>query len=98
MKSISVEELLKLDTNNITIIDVREIDEFQSGHINGVTNIPAAGLFYNPDKFLDIHNHYYLICESGGRSSAVCNQLTELGYNVTNVSGGMSMFRLLKGE
>jgi rhodanese-related sulfurtransferase len=32
------------------------------------------------------------MCQSGGRSSRVCGQLKNMGYDVINVSGGMGSY------
>ena len=35
---------------------------------------------------------YYIVCQSGGRSSMVCSELTNKGYDVVNVAGGVGSY------
>ena len=72
------------------LIDVREKEEFDAGHIEGAVNIPRGVLEFKigeavPDKPANI----IVQCASGGRS-ALCGQaLHALGYaNVRNLEGG----------
>src|SRR5690625_485327 len=72
----------------LTIIDVREDDEVETGVIPGVIHIPLGEV---PTKIeeLDQNEHYYIICRSGGRSGKACDYLIEKGYHATNIAGGM---------
>src|SRR3989442_3160590 len=51
----------------IKVLDVREPDEYQIAHINGVPLIPLGAL---PQRFteLDPNQQYYIHCKMGGRS------------------------------
>lgn len=91
MKTISPEELLaKMETSDqIHLIDVREADEVATGIIPGAEHIPL-GLIEDKYQDLDKSKEYVLICRSGGRSSKACQFLEGQGFNVTNMSGGMS--------
>ncbi|MGH8370977.1 MAG: rhodanese-like domain-containing protein [Gammaproteobacteria bacterium] len=76
----------------VQIIDVREPEEFQAGHLPGAINIPRGLLEFrvdgNPtvsDRDLDI----VLQCQGGGRSALATVTMQELGYkSVTNLAGG----------
>ena len=46
-------------------------------------------LVQNPEMFLEKEKCYYLICRSGARTLNVTQYLTDLGYDVVNVEGGM---------
>ena len=35
---------------------------------------------------------YYIICQSGARSSRACSILTKQGFDVINVSGGVGSY------
>lgn len=90
--SIDVTELNKMIKGNINLIDCRETYEYKSGHIKKAKNVPLMGLINNHDQFLDKDKKYYIVCQSGSRSSRACSKLAKLGYNVVNVSGGTGMF------
>jgi len=76
----------------IELIDIREDYEYKGGSINSAKNIPMGELLNEPDKYLNKNKEYYIMCQSGGRSSRACNNLTNQGFNVVNVSGGMGSY------
>ncbi len=84
------EEYLKA---GYTIIDVRDKDEFKSGHIKGAINID----YYNDEfeklfqeKLKDKNKEYVLYCRSGMRSLYASQILEELGYTkIKNMKGGI---------
>lgn len=86
-KEISMEEFHS-DSDKLTVIDVREVEEFESGHIKGARNIPLSGLNNRLDEF-NQDEEYFLICRSGRRSANACEILENQNINVTNVEGGM---------
>lgn len=92
--SISMQEAIALKGANI--IDVREKNEFKSGSMPGAKNVPMVGLINNPQVFLKKDETYYLLCESGMRSSNTTRQLAKQGYKVINITGGMSAYRRSK--
>ncbi|MNP46223.1 Thiosulfate sulfurtransferase GlpE [compost metagenome] len=72
----------------INIIDVREDDEWESGHIPQAEHI-ALGTLPARHSELDPNQLTIVVCRSGARSHRACEFLTELGYQVINMSGGM---------
>lgn len=84
------EQLVKKE--NITVLDVRELDEFQSGHIDGAVNLPLSG-FPETAENLEKETSYYVICHSGSRSQMACQYLSAKGFETTNIMGGMSAWR-----
>ena len=77
---------------DITILDVREVDEFQAGHIDGALNAPLSTL-ENGFKQLDASKRYYVICQGGMRSERACQFLETKGFDVVNVEGGMNQWK-----
>ncbi len=96
MKEITAEEVQQRLENGeaLNLIDVREVIEVRSGHIPGIINIPL-GLLEAKLPDLDKKKPYIMICRSGGRSFQATAFLDSLGYDVTNMVGGMSAW---KGE
>jgi rhodanese-related sulfurtransferase len=76
----------------INLIDIREPYEYAHGRIKSAKNIPMSQLLTDPSKHLDKSKKYYIICQSGGRSSGVTASLTRAGYDVVNVQGGMGNY------
>jgi phage shock protein E len=80
---------------NVTIVDVREPDEYEEEHIPGAKLIPR-GLLEDqaaealPEKDARIVTH----CSAGGRGSLAAKSLKEMGYtNVANLDGGLNAWR-----
>ncbi len=73
---------------NINLIDIREPYEFNNGHLPNAKNIPMENIVNYPEKYLTKDKEYYIICQSGVRSSRTCNFLDRKGYKIINVSGG----------
>ena len=74
----------------IRVIDVREPDEYQIAHIDGVPLIPLASL---PQRFteLDPNQTIYVHCKSGVRSLKAVKFLQEQGFKYAkSVKGGIS--------
>lgn len=91
MKEINGAELVKKigKREKLTIIDVREPFEVANEKIPGSINMPMGEISERIVE-LDKNEQYYLICLSGARSGHVAAFLMDLGYNVTNIIGGMS--------
>ena len=64
----------KYKKEELTILDVREIHEFNSGHIPSAQNLPLSILGLDFPK-LDKKQKYYIICQVGGRSAKAYNFL-----------------------
>ena len=76
----------------IELIDIRETYEYSRGTIKTSKNIPMQTLLSDPDKYLKKDKEYYIVCQSGGRSSRVCSELSKNGFDVTNVAGGVGSY------
>lgn len=72
-----------------TLIDVREPDEYQRGHIDGAVNIPLGDLADRMEQIPEGHP-VYVICHSGKRSAQGAQILTEHGFDAVSIRGGMS--------
>jgi rhodanese-related sulfurtransferase len=76
------------DGEKIDIIDVREDDEWESGHIPQARHIVLGTIPVRHNE-LDPDQISIIVCRSGGRSARACEYLSQLGYQVINMSGGM---------
>jgi molybdopterin/thiamine biosynthesis adenylyltransferase/rhodanese-related sulfurtransferase len=75
---------------NIKVVDVRDPDEWQICHVNGVQLIPLGSL---PQRFteLDPNQAIYLHCKGGVRSMKALNFLKEQGFKYAkSVKGGIT--------
>ena len=73
---------------NALMIDVREENEWNEGHIEGAVHIPMAQL---PERLseLDKKMTTIVVCRSGNRSGKVAAWLINRGYDALNMTGGM---------
>ncbi|MFC5680928.1 putative adenylyltransferase/sulfurtransferase MoeZ [Streptococcus mitis] len=95
MKEISFDEFYKLYQNEkLSLVDVREVEEFETLHLEGAQNLPLSQLADIYDQ-LDKDQLHYVICKSGMRSARACQFLEEHGYKAINVQGGMTAFENL---
>lgn len=95
MKEISFDEFYQLyQKGSLSVLDVREVEEFETLHLEGAQNLPLSQLADTYDQ-LDKDLLYYVICKSGMRSARACQFLAEQGYDVINVQGGMTAFENL---
>lgn len=72
------------------LIDVREKDEWDAGHIDGAIHIPRGMLEFKIGEAIpDKHASIVVQCASGGRSALCGHALIKLGYtNVQSLEGG----------
>ncbi len=74
------------------IIDIREPYEYKTGSLSSAKNIPMDKLVTDPNQYLDKDKTYYIMCQSGGRSSRTCQYLSKQGFDVINVAGGIDSY------
>ena len=95
MKEIAFDAFYQLYQNSsLSVLDVREAEEFETLHLEGAQNLPLSQLADIYDQ-LDKDLLHYVICKSGMRSARACQFLSEQGYEVINVQGGMMVFEEL---
>lgn len=85
-KSPAKAELKEKIQNGALLLDVREVDEYKSGHAKGSVNIP---LFLLPTEMsrLDRGKPIVVICLSGARSAQAVNLLKKQGFEAYNGGG-----------
>jgi rhodanese-related sulfurtransferase len=74
--------------DGVTILDVREDDEWEAGHIAGSTHVPLSEL---PGRAADVPDTdpLLVVCRVGGRSAQVTAWLRGQGREATNLAGGL---------
>ena len=92
MNEITFDDFYQLyQKESLSVLDVREVEEFEALHLEGARNLPLSQLADTYEQ-LDKTQPYYVICKSGIRSARACQFLAEQGYEVVNVQGGMDAF------
>ncbi len=93
IQTINSDELVNIrKKHKIRLVDVREKDEFKSGHIPGAINIPLSQkqLLKTKSSEWNKDEPVYLYCQSGSRSGMAARQLRKLGFQqVSHLKGGL---------
>lgn len=85
--SFSVAEALRFLESGATILDVRELDEWRLGRIEGAILIPLGDL---PDRIDELPEAPILcVCRSGSRSRIAAEYLIQTGRQAFNLDGGV---------
>ena len=94
-KQVNVDKVRNLVLNNAFIVDVREKNEYNNGHIKNSINIPLSEIRGRLDE-IPKDKPVYLHCRTGQRSYNATLILQNLGYkNVINITGsflGLSFY------
>ncbi len=88
---ITVHELKDLQgqDSNTVLIDVRELNEWNLGHIPGAVYIGRGVLESQIEQRVPREARVVLYCQSGNRSALAGFTLQQLGYgNVSSLAGG----------
>jgi len=90
LATVSPEQLADLLSNpNAYLIDVRDHDEWASGHVDGARSVPLEQLRADPDRELPQQAVLVFICARGTRSLTAAKLAERLGYEtIYNVDGG----------
>jgi len=84
---IDVEELARRLADGAVLIDVRNPEEYASGHVPGAHLLPLHDLPYRADEVPD-GAEVLVICRTGSRSLVAAEFLAEQGVTAVNVAGG----------
>ena len=86
--SVSADEFTKLDKNELTLLDVRTVGEYNDGFIPGAINMPVAEL---PEMFKalgDKDKQVVVYCRSGFRAARAISYLKDQGFtNLVHLEG-----------
>ena len=81
-----------MDTQEVIILDVREQDEYDSGHIPGAVLLPVGTI--SEDTTADVipekDSTVLVYCRSGNRSKTASETLADLGYTGVCEFGGIN--------
>ena len=88
---LTVHELRDLQGQDapLVLVDVRELNEWNLGHIPGATYIGRGVLESTIEQRVPRDAHVVLYCQSGNRSALAGATLQQMGYgNVHSLAGG----------
>ena len=87
MKTIEAIDLEKLDSSEITVVDVRSSEDYSKGTFNNAISIPKSD-FYNNVSKIEKNKPVYVLCYTGDNSVEIVDYLNENGYDAYNIIGG----------
>ena len=93
---ISVDEAAaNVKSGDAVIVDVREKDEWDEGHIAGATHLSRGTIELEvEEKFPDLNTTVICHCGGGGRSALAAESLQKMGYtNVRSMAGGLKAWK-----
>ena len=85
---ITWDDFEKLNREDYVLVDVRTRSEYRRGHIEGAINIPVDELRERLDE-LDREKTIVVYCQVGFRGYLADRILSQNGYNVLNITGGL---------
>ena len=74
------------------VIDVRQPEEYRTGHITGAKLVPLRDLSHTMHS-LPKKREIVCVCASGNRSHSAARALMNAGYDAHNMTGGMLAWR-----
>ncbi len=77
----SIEQYLE---NGAVVIDVRTIEEFEEGHVQGSKNIPLNTIGSHLDEIKNLNKPVITCCRSGARSGSAATILKQHGIDAIN--------------
>lgn len=86
--TIAVDQVPDPLPEGVCVLDVREPDEWQEGHIEGALHIPLMTLPGRTEELPDAE--LLVVCHVGGRSAQATAYLVQRGYTAVNLAGGMA--------
>ena len=86
---------LLINREDALVVDVREPDEYVTGHLPESRNLPLGQLEERISEIDQYKNSpLILVCQSGARSAGACKKLEGQGFTrVHNLSGGVDGWR-----
>jgi rhodanese-related sulfurtransferase len=93
--TIGTDEAKRMIEQGTRVIDVRQLDEWQSGHIPQATLLPISGIYSFGQALKNLHlpedEEVIFVCRSGQRSATACEIALVAGLKkVYNLANGMN--------
>ncbi len=89
-ETIELEQIQSKIDEGYKVMDVREVNEYDAGHIKDAVNKPLSELKELQFEGINVNENYIIICQSGNRSKEASQILNENSFTIVNVAEGMS--------
>src|SRR4029077_20987908 len=85
----------KLNSGDAVVLDVRDKDEWDEGHIPGATHMSRGTIEFDiEEKVPDPNAMIICHCGGGGRAALSAETLQKMGYkNVQSMAGGLKAWK-----
>ena len=95
-KKISCQYLISLSNNDSAlIVDLRDSDTFNSGHITSSINVPLKDISRRSNELVKIDKSIVLVCETGGVSTNAGETLKKEGIEkILILNGGINEWKM----
>ncbi len=82
----------RMDTRNLVVLDVREQEEYDTGHIPGAVLLPVGMISADTAAAVipETDTEVLVYCRSGNRSKTAAQTLADLGYTNIYEFGGIN--------
>jgi rhodanese-related sulfurtransferase len=77
----------EVKSGNAQLLDVRTLEEWQSGHAEHALHVPVEALLSGNVEGIVPSKKIYLYCRSGGRAGVATEYLQSRGFQAENVGG-----------
>ena len=85
---ITVDELVAVRAAGpVPLVDVRQPEEYEAGHVPGAKLIPLADVVARVGE-IPVEGPVYVICQTGSRSQRAADYFRTLDIEAYNVAGG----------
>jgi rhodanese-related sulfurtransferase len=87
-RQIDPKRAAELIEGGAAVIDVRDPDEYEAGHIEGARHVPFDRLSAE-SAGIEREGTVVFYCRSGDRSAAAADAFGESGFDAHNIDGGL---------
>lgn len=85
------------DRGDAILLDVRNVDEFEAGHVEGAVNLPLPQLRDRLDE-LNRDQDIWVYCQVGQRGYYATRALRLSGFRAYNLSGGFKTYQAIAAQ
>jgi rhodanese-related sulfurtransferase len=85
---VTLADLEAARNDGATVVDVREVDEYEAGHVPGAALLPLSELEQRWSEVPADQGTIYVICKSGMRSQKATELLRANGVDAVSVAEG----------
>lgn len=90
---VELDHLLKADRDRVTVIDVREAEDYAKGHIPGAINLPKGTWESSNELTKDRTNVMYCYTQTCHLAANACLLFASRGFPVVELEGGFETWK-----